>query len=465
MKKIVILVSFLFYNSINAQNTFEMEYFLANSFSYNIEEIENSNYLMIYTSKKDSIYQLNLKIINSKGEEIKNKLLIQKENIIYDIDKIYTVNDGYLAFGTRTFLNLGNKMDLVVFKLDKNLLMIDSLYYFLTPNLSILPLDVKAEKGIYYIASSLINNNLYPYPFIGKIDFDKKNIEIKMLSELNGKNVWNVLPIKENLILQVDAAELMEFNESLQSTNKVGLTYPFDITQGDLVKLSDSTYLIGGRYLPDDLGIQEYIYPFKKSKKKFTFGKKDTMDYPGLYKFCVVSPNKNVYISGNSNFYLLSNDNPSWIVINNLYPDYKLHWQKYFGGDANYTITDIIATSDGGCLLYGEKYYYNTDKKTTLYLLKLNVQGQLVSSDGIVQETNEVKIFPNPSRDNINISIAQKDELFDLQCIDSQGKVIYSCEMQHYHSLDVSNWQAGIYVFILRDKKGNLAKMERVIVK
>jgi hypothetical protein len=54
--------------------------------------------------------------------------------------------------------------------------------------------------------------------------------------------------------------------------------------------------------------------------------------------------------------------------------------------------------------------------------------------------------------------------LFDLQCIDSQGKMIYACEMQNYYALDVSSWQAGIYVFMLRDKKGNMVKTERVVV-
>jgi hypothetical protein len=59
-----------------------------------------------------------------------------------------------------------------------------------------------------------------------------------------------------------------------------------------------------------------------------------------------------------------------------------LEWQRFYGADVYYGLWDILATSDGGCLLGGTQYeWWNNDYHQEIVSIKTDSLGLIPSSD------------------------------------------------------------------------------------
>jgi hypothetical protein len=75
-----------------------------------------------------------------------------------------------------------------------------------------------------------------------------------------------------------------------------------------------------------------------------------------------------------------------------------------------------------------------------------------------VYENNNIKIYPNPTYDLINIEIKEKGD-FLLTIYDAQGKSIYTNEnINTSTTISLKNFAAGIYNFVLITEKGIISK-------
>ncbi|UKN01832.1 choice-of-anchor B family protein [Paracrocinitomix mangrovi] len=73
-----------------------------------------------------------------------------------------------------------------------------------------------------------------------------------------------------------------------------------------------------------------------------------------------------------------------------------------------------------------------------------------LSGAGIAEFTQDIKIFPNPASESINISGIEKGT---VKLLDMSGRVVKEETVQN--SLDVSNVQTGMYVIVVYDQLGN----------
>jgi len=77
-----------------------------------------------------------------------------------------------------------------------------------------------------------------------------------------------------------------------------------------------------------------------------------------------------------------------------------LKWQKYYGGDACYLLMSILATQDGGCVMAGSRYDYQTQNmERDVYILKVDEDGLITWAYNIPEVTKETLIYPNPGND------------------------------------------------------------------
>jgi hypothetical protein len=75
-----------------------------------------------------------------------------------------------------------------------------------------------------------------------------------------------------------------------------------------------------------------------------------------------------------------------------------------------------------------------------------------------------VNIYPNPARDLLNISVAESDELLQIECFDIQGRAVYHCDFQGFTQINVSDWQRGLYAYVIRDTRGRIVKTEKILI-
>jgi len=221
------------------------------------------------------------------------------------------------------------------------------------------------------------------------------------------------------------------------------------------IKLVDSThFMISAEELPSNdsmtnkIGVLLYDTAFNLLRFK-EYGKADTNDYPAV-KSLDFSDATSVFIGGTS--YVLPNEfsqADNWFRLNNIDTVINVKWERFYGGDGYYSLFGILATRDGGCLMYGTiwDFHNNPDQTRYLRLIKVSKDGLLSDENGKPRDkAKEVILYPNPGNDRIIVQTTLQGltvSFFDVAGNCVAKKTIHSM----VESLDVSELSTGIYFY------------------
>lgn len=221
------------------------------------------------------------------------------------------------------------------------------------------------------------------------------------------------------------------------------------------IKLLDSTqFMVCGEKAPTNnmsrkIGVQLYDTTFNLIHYRF-YGKTDTNEYPALVKSLDFSDPLSVFIGGTSNMFqyeFVRSDN--WYRLNNIDTAFNLKWERFYGGDGDYALYGILATHDGGCLMYGTlwDYHNNPDYSRYLRLIKVSKDGLLSDQNGKPSnKAKEVILYPNPGTDRVTIETALKNIVVSF--FDVYGNLVLKKSIQSMvETLDVSELSSGIYFY------------------
>ena len=158
------------------------------------------------------------------------------------------------------------------------------------------------------------------------------------------------------------------------------------------------------------------------------FKKGTTRDHPAMYNG-VSKYEENIYIGGNSNFdyanpYWSSND--SWYHLIKVDEDINPIWEYWYGGDTYYFLYSILATTDGGCIMVGNRYDDQVQQgERDIYVVKVNSEGLMVgTSEEQTAETHEAIVFPNPGTNQLKVRMAIQHTESLFQLYDMNGKQV-----------------------------------------
>ncbi len=71
--------------------------------------------------------------------------------------------------------------------------------------------------------------------------------------------------------------------------------------------------------------------------------------------------------------------------------------------------------------------------------------------------TSGIQIFPNPTENNVQIELTESNAA-ELTIIDITGKILATHDFQQAMDLDLSDWENGIYLFMIQTDKGRIIK-------
>ncbi len=136
-------------------------------------------------------------------------------------------------------------------------------------------------------------------------------------------------------------------------------------------------------------------------------------------------------------------------------------------------VNDFQSTSDGGFLICGETRGEN-GKGQRGWLLKLDEFGCLVPGCHIVDDVTfleknkiELKIYPNPTSDYLNVLVRGKLEKSIARIINLEGQVMDVFEMEAGENrtfiTSVSHLTSGIYFLQIQNKDGNITSVEFIV--
>lgn len=96
----------------------------------------------------------------------------------------------------------------------------------------------------------------------------------------------------------------------------------------------------------------------------------------------------------------------SWFFLNKLDSNLEVQWQKFYGGDANYMLWNLIATQDGGCLMAGTRYDYITQTNLRdIIIIKVDSSGLVtgIGEEPVGITAHDAVVYPNPGDDNLKV--------------------------------------------------------------
>lgn len=207
------------------------------------------------------------------------------------------------------------------------------------------------------------------------------------------------------------------------------------------------------------------------------FGREDTSDIASSHTSLDYTQKDLIYLGGTSNMYRQYgpyleapgfHHNDTWLLINCLDSMGNLQWQRYFGGDENYYLTSIRATEDGGVLLLGTSFDYNSGvNRRNIHIIKLN--NDILDNTDFVEFDRQVdiKLYPNPISNFLQFEIKTdniQSESFNLQVYNINGQLLMQKQMRTGLSrFNTQNLLIGTYFYSITNGKNELIKSGQFI--
>lgn len=226
-----------------------------------------------------------------------------------------------------------------------------------------------------------------------------------------------------------------------------------------MISISDSTYArsaVGMEYPPHfDLDFGYAVFnQYGNRLSLATFGKPDTTDWSYLVD-CHSADS--IFIGGISNYISgLFVNNDSWLAVYNINQTDGIYWNYYLGGNGLYSLSGILATSDGGCLMTGTYWDWrnNPNQERDAVIVKVNAEGLLVNADdGRVPMLSRFLVYPNPGSEKLYLECGLSDGIFEM--FDNYGQIVVSKRfLSGYLVLNTTELANGLYYYrIISGKK------------
>jgi hypothetical protein len=251
--------------------------------------------------------------------------------------------------------------------------------------------------------------------------------------------------------------------------NMLELDYDFNITSEDSItndvgflnnirKFNDHQFLISGQtWVPTSTYNNEFIAVEKletnyhaASYQRISPYLVDTTSYCARYRNLDFIDTNAVYSSGTVNYNL--NWVPEWksyFVLANLNSTLEIRWKFFYGFDRYYSLQGILATTDGGCLLYGAycDYISPYSNINNLILIKTDSTGLVTGTSAYPQfKVSNAILFPNPGTDFLNIQSGPQISGAQFTLYDMQGRPVLQENINTTQlRLPTSNLPAGTY--------------------
>ena len=187
----------------------------------------------------------------------------------------------------------------------------------------------------------------------------------------------------------------------------------------------------------------------------------DTVEAPSFYRSVDINENGMVFQCSMQNINYGSwpyGNNGTHLVVTKANIDLNIEWQKCFLKDGNiYSAFQIVATSDGGCLIIGNVYDHNPELCLDVFALKINADGTVGLDE--IQEENMAFVYPNPAEEIIRIGGVEAKETL---VYNSLGQCIMSFRGNVANMEDLSD---GIYLLRITNCDGLMQTLRLVIDK
>ena len=231
------------------------------------------------------------------------------------------------------------------------------------------------------------------------------------------------------------------------------MDYPVSGTINDLVEASDGGYVC----TVYDWGISDSICIIKSDEfGNLEWIKKYKNDAAAWEVKSIQSSGEDFFIAGNNgNVCLMKTDN-----------EFNFLWETEFGGSEENHCNQMVATSDGGCIMVGYAESAGSNGND-IYVIKTDENGQIVGTGEQPLTDPGLNICPNPVLGSATITFPGQINKATLEIYNLQGRMMNKVENVSGKSLEL-NFEylpAGVYFISLTEQKKMIGSGRMVVFK
>ena len=422
----------------------------------------NQNYLLISTINYNNFENSIGKCTNIDlcGNVINEYSYEEGGNVCFL--NIHFINNKYYIFGS---MSENNQNYLLTIQLNNNLELIQTKKHLFPENKSIGFLNSILDSDSNFVFTGYTNENFNM--FFYKINVNCDSLFSKFFNtpfqlayqihESNDKSKYSVF--LEGYIPSWSFGGILEINKNFDTISFHTIETLSRHVSSSLT-INDSTFIVSSVNFHNNYKL--YLNSVKYDGSILhsdTFYKTDGMkEFPAFLQG--ISKNDYNYFIGSSSNFDYSNpnfsNNYSWFHLIKLDENFNVLWEKWYGGDAYYSLNSVLATSDGGCLMVGTKYPHGIGNQFIQgHFIKVDANGNVQWTQDIETHDISFNMYPNPTSsfftiENKDFSI-EKIELFDLS-----GKIISvidDCENTNIQ-INLESYPKGIYFAKITTSKG-----------
>lgn len=464
MKHLILLILLVVSTRLNAQFPFIFEETTdTNEYVTSVIELQDGNYLAVIRQEINQSAGCKLIALSTTGEKVLIKN-IYMDGILWISEGVETT-DGILLLGTH---QSKDSADFVAILLDDDLNI---------RKINRFPLGKIHSSGVYplLLDSFLIVSGSVTRPEIGiyfgfmaKLKFDGTIINFKK-DLFPADLVTNCVYSVKNGFICLGWKKMYKTNDDFLITGYDDIPYRLD-QEGYVFQPDDQSLLIVGKksnniFFPpyeetQNIGIAVADAETLVEKKLFQIGmSKDTIDFPAFVRAISTIDKRQYFVGGTANVQVGAfqySEQPSWFTLSKIDSsnEFSHSWTRYYGGDAHYNMFGLLATSDGGVLMYGSKFTKHGTIDAEAYILKVDDNGNTTySGQPHLASADLFQLTPNPV--STNALAKSKIWPYTLEIFTPNGQIITSMKINvEEYWCDFSNLPSGIYFFQARIGQG-----------
>ena len=230
--------------------------------------------------------------------------------------------------------------------------------------------------------------------------------------------------------------------------------------------LNDTTYLLSCLNITPEHERQIAVLAIDTAVNLYNelyLNKVDTSDYPAWLNSMAYVNDSTIFIGGMMNFMEFFPTYPSIIELYMIDKDLNVLGYYEYGGDANYEVFGIQATSDEGCIVYGTRRTEENTTESDGYIFKV-----LREDFDITTEMLEIKApgetamaYPNPAKDHLFIKLDEDFGFMECQfkIYNLAGKLMTSRKIAptgNILKVNIVPLKPGHYVYHLSNNEFNI---------
>jgi hypothetical protein len=321
--------------------------------------------------------------------------------------------------------------------------------------------DILMVKHQYPVISNQLKDTI---PYIGWFDYMQVKKDSSQYVFFDGRKIVMV-DSNFNAIFSKQMPETIVCPPCDFSTL---LTYSFYPTA---LRINDTLYYVAGKgFLQNERVL--YILKMHLHKGKLalkTFKIPSVIQGIALHHGIDTTKNGFIYHGGVYNsFFPLStpsdNTDTTQFILRKLDRDFNVLWTNQYSKNHFHFMNGVLATEDGGCMMYGQRYNFNSEGLVEGYVLKVDGNGVTSSETIIPLSISTISASPNPSNGIIQINIENVTKKLSYQFFDMSGKMIKSLQSDASNpNFDLSFVSSGTYFFIVSNGS-NLFGRGKVII-